>query len=83
MSFTEVKIATGPSTSLVSLPHPQYSVMFPDTLVNIICPLCWERSTDQTMDPLEEDRWMDWMRMAKVFSRSCRISEAGLSAGVS
>lgn len=37
----------------------------------------------QTMDPLEEDRWMDWMRLARVFSRSCRMSQPGLSGGAS
>lgn len=45
--------------------------------------LCSERSGAQTMEPLEEERWMEWMRVARVFSRSCRMSQPGLSGGAS
>lgn len=37
----------------------------------------------QTTEPLEEERWMDWMRVASVRSRSWRTSEGVFSAGAS
>lgn len=42
-------------------------------------------SEGHTTEPLDVERWMEWMRVAKVFSRSRRMSEQmpGLDAGLS
>ncbi|TNN40982.1 hypothetical protein EYF80_048846 [Liparis tanakae] len=43
----------------------------------------WGRG--HTTEPLEVERWMEWMRVARVLSRSRRMSEQmpGLEAGLS
>lgn len=42
--------------------------------------LMWTRD-GQTIDPLEDDRWMERMRVARVFSRSCSTSGQQFSTG--
>lgn len=67
------------------LPSITWNSTFPYAAMSVvnIVHQCAQKVRDQTMEPLEDERWMDWMRAARVFSRSRWMSQPGLSGGVS